>query len=103
MRAYRRRMTAAPKIVLQLPLTDKALLPGFVEACIAENVSLIAVLGEGCEAVEDEIDWLIVGDGTDESRFITTSSHPGETLDEVVEFATAWRTDAASPTRIVRL
>lgn len=96
-------MTVEPKIVLQVPLTDKALLPAFVEACIAESVSLIAVVGEGCEEVEDEIDWLIVGDGTDENRFITTSSHPNEALDEVVEFATLWRTDAASPTRIVHL
>lgn len=96
-------MTVEPKIVLTLPIADKVMLPAFVEQCIARNVSLIAVHGEACERIEDEIDWLIVGDGTDDSRFITTSSHPGETLEEVVEFATAWWVNADGPTEIVQL
>jgi len=96
-------MTAEPKVVLQLPMSNAALLPVFVETCMAENVSLIAVVGEGCQEVEDQIDGLIVGDGTDDSRFITTSSHPDETLDQVVEFATAWRIKADGPTKVVRL
>lgn len=96
-------MTAEPKIVLTLPIADKSMLPVFVEQCIARSVSLIAVYGEGCERIEDQIDWLIVGDGTDESRFITTSSHPGETLKEVVDFATAWWVNADGPTEVVQL
>lgn len=96
-------MTVEPKIVLALPISDEASLPAFVEKCLADNVSLIAVLGEGCERIEDEIDWLIVGDGSDTNRFITTSSHPGETLHQVVEFATMWRVNADGPTEIVRI
>lgn len=96
-------MTVEPKIVLALPISNEAALAAFVEQCIARNVSLIAVQGEGCERVEDEIDWLIVGDGTDDSRFITTSSHPGETLEEALEFATAWWVNADGPTEVVRL
>jgi hypothetical protein len=96
-------MTVEPKIVLALPLSDEALLPAFVEKCLADKVSLIAVTGEGCERIEDEIDWLIVGDGSDAGRYITTSSHPGETLDQVVEFAAAWRVNADGPTEVVRL
>jgi hypothetical protein len=96
-------MSAEPKVVLQLPLSDGALLARFVETCLADNVSPIAVVGEGCEEVEDQIDWLIVGDGTDDSRFITMSSHPDSTLDEVVEFARAWRINADGPTKVVRL
>jgi hypothetical protein len=34
------------------------------------------------------IDRFIGGDGSDDTRFITTSSHPDEPLDEVVAFAT---------------
>lgn len=94
-------MTIEPKIVLALPMSDKASLAAFVEQCVARNVSLIAVQGEGCARIEDEIDWLIVGDGTDDSRFITTSSHPGETLEEALEFAAAWNADG--PTEVVRL
>ncbi len=96
-------MTVEPKIVLELPLSDEGLLPAFVETCLARNVSLIAVVGEGCRRIEDEIDALIVGDGSDDSRFITTSSHPGETLDQVVEFATGWWINAEGPTEVVRL
>ncbi len=96
-------MPAESKIVLELPLSDEALLPAFVEQCIADNVSLIAVVGEGCERIEDEIDWLIVGDGTDNSRFITTSSHPGEALEEATEFARLWWVNADGPTRVVRI
>jgi hypothetical protein len=92
-----------PKVVLCLPLSDEALLAPFVEDCLADSVSLIAVHGEGCEQIEDQIDWLIVGEGADESRYITTSSHPGETLEEVLEFAADWRVNADGPTRAVRL
>ena len=96
-------MTTEPKIVLVLPLSDKALLPAFVEKCLADNVSLIAVMGEGCAQIEDEIDGLIVGDGSDDTRFITTSSHPDEPLDEVVDFATMWWINADGPTHVVRI
>ncbi|MBJ7447474.1 MAG: hypothetical protein JHC81_08060 [Brevundimonas sp.] len=96
-------MTVEPKIVLALPISDEVMLAAFVERCLARNVSLIAIQGDGCERIEDEIDSLIVGDGTDESRFITTSSHPGETLEEAVEFATAWRMNADGATEVVRL
>lgn len=96
-------MTVEPKIVLALPISNKAALAVFVEQCVSRNVSLIAVQGEGCERIEDEIDWLIVGDGADDSRFITTSSHPGETLEEALEFATAWWLSADGPTEVVRL
>jgi hypothetical protein len=95
-------MQFEPKIVLALPLSDEALLPDLVEKWIANGVSLIAIVGEECERIEDEIDWLIVGDGSDEGRFITTSSHPGERLEEAIEFATAWRINADGPTEVVR-
>lgn len=96
-------MTTEPKIVLVLPLSDRALLPAFVEKCVADNVSLIAVIGEGCAQIENEIDGLIIGDGSDDSRFITTSSHPDEPLDEVVDFATTWWINADGPTHVVRI
>ena len=98
-----RRMKVEPKIVLELPLSDEALLPAFVKKCLARNASLIAVVGDGCQRVEDEIDELIVGNGSDDRRFITTTSHPGETLDQVVEFATVWWINADGPTEVVRI
>ncbi len=96
-------MTLEPKVVLVLPLSHRDLLPAFVEKCLADNVSLIAIVGEGCAQIEDEIDGLIVGDGSDHTRFITTSSHPDEPLDEVVDFATMWWVNANGPTHVIRL
>jgi hypothetical protein len=97
-------MTYAPKIVLQLPLSDPELLTPFVEACVRDGVTLIAVVGEGCRKVEDMIDELIVGDGSDESRFsIATTSHPGETLEEVMEFASILTVDRTKEVELVRL
>jgi len=91
-----------PKIILQLPIEDRSSLSAFVEKCLLEKASLIAIVGNGCAETEDEIDGLIVGDGADDSRFITTTSHPDETLEEVIEFASWWG-DADAPTRVIRL
>jgi len=68
------------------------------------GVALIAVWGEGCRAVEDLIDEIVVGDGSDDSRFITTSAHQGETLENVIEFARNWATeDGRQGAEVVRL
>ena len=83
-------MTLAPRIVLHSPVVDHASLEPFVEQCLKDDVRLIAIWGEGAQALDEEVDWLVVGDGADESRYITTSSHPEESLEEVLEFASYW-------------
>ena len=83
-------MRYPPKIVLCAPLTDKEALEPFVEKCLRDQVVLIAVVGDGCRHVEDLIDEITVGDGSDQSRFIVTTSHPTESIEAVLEFATHW-------------
>ncbi len=83
-------MSLSPRIVLHSPVVDHAALEPFVEQCLKDGVRLIAIWGEGAAALEDDVDWLVIGDGTDASRYITTSSHPEESLEEVLEFASAW-------------
>lgn len=69
-----------------------------------DGVALIAVWGEGCGMVEDRIDDIAVGDGSDDSRFLTTSAHEGETLKAVIEFARNWVTeDGRQGAEVVRL
>lgn len=80
-------MSYAPKIVLLLPLSNPGLLPDFVEACVRDHVALIAVVREAASEVHDVIDELIAGDGSDRRRFIATTFHTEETLEEVMEFA----------------
>jgi hypothetical protein len=85
-------MPYAPKLVLRLPLSDEGALRPFVEACLRDRVELIAVSGVGAEQVEDLIDDLVVGDGSDSTRFICTSAHPDETLEDALEFAFSFKT-----------
>jgi len=86
-------MPLPPRIVLHTPVVDERSLEPFIEECLRDGVRLIAVVGEGADALEEEIDWIVVGDGTDENRFLVTSSHPDESLEDVLEFASAWRCD----------
>lgn len=83
-------MSLPPRIVLHAPVMDQAALGPFVERCLRDGVRLIAVVGEGAEALEEEIDWLVIGEGGDKRRFLVTSSHPGESVPEVLEFASGW-------------
>jgi hypothetical protein len=96
-------MGHAAKIVLELPISNPDLLPSFVEACIRDGVMLIAIVGEGCRKTEDIIDELIVGDGSDKSRFIATSSHPGEAVGTVIELASTLEPEGAHSVELVRL
>lgn len=56
-----------------------------MEACLADGVELIAIGGDGARELEDEIDWIIVGDGSNPDRFIATTAHG--TIEEAREFA----------------
>jgi hypothetical protein len=84
------------KVVLQLPLSAPDKLPAFVEKCVVDAVELICVAGPLADEIEDQIDWLVVGDGSDADRFIVTTAHPEEPMDRVISFATAWSGDAAT-------
>ena len=96
-------MSYAPKIVLQLPLSDPDLLAPFVEACIRDKVGLISVVGEGCSEIHDLIDERVVGDGCDERRFIMTSFHPDETVQQVFEFVSAWEAERGGAVELIKL
>ena len=97
-------MPYQPAVVLALPLSAEDVLEPFVEACLVDAVALIAVWGKDCGEVEDLIDEIIVGDGSDDSRYITTSAHEGETLEDVMELAGHWVTeDGRQGAEVVRL
>jgi len=82
-------MAYQKKVVLYCPEGYTEKVDALVEDFIRDGVSLVAVAGKDCDKVEEIIDELVVGDGSDESRYILTSSHPGETVDEVIAFAKA--------------
>lgn len=96
-------MPYAPKIILQLPLSNEEALSPFVETCLRDSVSLIAVNGFDASYIEDLIDELIVGDGSDPARSVTTTAHPDESLEKVLEFAATWKAELGGEVQLVRL
>ncbi|HTO63903.1 MAG TPA: hypothetical protein VMM15_21900 [Bradyrhizobium sp.] len=98
-------MQYAQKIILHAPPWHSPKLEAFVEKCIRDSVVLVCVIGNDCARVEDVIDELVVGDGSDPSRFLNTTSHPNESIAEVQAFAEAWTLDVGptSPAQEVRL
>ncbi|MGY3452831.1 hypothetical protein [Bradyrhizobium sp. USDA 4353] len=85
-------MPYARKIILHTPLVDPAKLDSFVEACLADGVVLVAVVGPEASLVDDLIDEIVVGDGSDPGRIrkLTTTLHPDEPLAEVLDFVASW-------------
>ncbi len=83
-------MKLARKIILHSPVSDKRLLEPFVEQCLCDGVSLVAVVGPGCARLEDLIDEIVVADGSDPDRFVCTTSHPDESFTDVVNMVECW-------------
>jgi hypothetical protein len=93
----------ARKIILHSPVSDEALLDDFVEQCLRDEVSLIAIVGPGCSRLEDIIDEIVVGDASDPNRFLCTSSHPDEPFEDVLNMVEHWEMERADPVQQVRL
>jgi hypothetical protein len=89
-KVYVQSMPFARKLILHAPVSNEALLERFVETCLAERVSLLAIFGPASDALEEQIDWLVIGNGSQPNRFLCTSSHPNEPLDEVLMMVDAW-------------
>jgi flavodoxin len=67
-----------------------------------QGYELFCVVGKQCELWEEIMDELAVGDGTN-SRYITTTSHPDETEEEVIEFAKNFSINKESGVVVVRI
>ena len=60
---------------------------------IDEGVELFCAQGKECEKWEEAMDWLCVQldtSGEKPGAFCTTTCHPNESVEEVVEFARNW-------------
>lgn len=62
-------------------------MPSLVEAFIADGVRYVGVVGPEASLTEDLIDEYVVGDGSDDSRYILTANHQGKSLEEALESA----------------
>ncbi|SFJ12671.1 hypothetical protein SAMN03159338_0862 [Sphingomonas sp. NFR04] len=96
-------MSLASKIILHSPVKDERRLAAFVEQCLADGVSLLAIVGPGCTELEETIDWLVTGDGGNPGRFLCTTSHPDEPFDDVLNMAHTWELERGNLVQEVRL
>lgn len=71
-----------------------------IESLIRDGVKFVGVVGKDCEKIEDLIDEIVVGDGNN-VNFVLTSSHPGESLEEAIEFARSLSLEYAGEVQIV--
>ena len=69
---------------------------------LEKEYELFCVVGEDCMLWEEIMDELAVGDGTN-PRCIITTSHPDETVEEVIEFAETFGTNKASGVDVVHI
>ncbi len=67
-----------------------------------QGYELFCVVGKGCVVWEDIMDGLSVGDGTN-PRYITTTSHPEESIEDVIEFAKMFSINKESDVDVVRI
>ena len=96
-------MPYGAKVVLRCVSEPLPGLGPLVEAFLRDGVKFVGVVGPGAAHVEELIDELVVADGTDEERFILTSSHEGESLQDAVEFAKGLTGDYSGEVQIVDL
>ena len=96
-------VTLSPKIILHAPVSDEALLVDFVERCLRDGVSLIAILGPDSERLEDVIDDLVVGDGSIPGRFLVTMAQGDDPIDETMELVRSWDSELGGGVEDVRL
>lgn len=73
-----------------------------LSSLLDDGYELFCAVGKDCELWEEAMDEMAVGDGSN-SRYITTTSHPGESVEEVVTFAESWPTKKPSGVKVVTI
>jgi hypothetical protein len=93
----------APRIVLHSLSGDPQGIDALVEEFLKDGVKFVGVVGKNAARIEDVVDEAVVGDGSDDSRFLLTSSHEGETLDDALHFARSLSSEYGQGVQIVEV
>jgi hypothetical protein len=80
---------AAParKVVLVSRGREVPGLAALVDTWLARGVLYVGVVGTHAQAIEDAIDRLCIGDGSNPRFLLTASHHAEESLDDAIELA----------------
>lgn len=93
-------MSYESKVVLHSKSGYWPEMDALIESLIRDGVKFVGVVGDDCEKIEDIIDEMVVGEGNNDN-FILTSSHPGESLEEAIEFARSLSLEYAGEVQVV--
>jgi hypothetical protein len=93
----------ASKIVLHCRSHRTANLDELVETFLRDGVRFVGVVGVDASFVEGVIDAIVVGDESDGRRFILTSSHPNESVEDAIEFARSLKGEYAGEVQVVEV
>jgi hypothetical protein len=93
-------MAAPRKIVVHSTSGLRPEFSALVAEWIKEGVVFLGIVGLDAAKLEDVADDVAVGDGSN-PYFLLTTSHPGESLGDVVEFAEMLTGEHAGPVRVV--
>ncbi|MDR7307895.1 hypothetical protein [Rhodoferax saidenbachensis] len=58
-----------------------------LQQLVDDKVELFCAVGVDAANWEDALDWLCIGPSGESLHFITTTSHPDESVEEVIAFA----------------
>jgi len=92
-----------PKIVLNSTAGYHTGIDALVEEFRRCSVKFVGVVGVDCERIETIIDELVVGDASDLSWDLLTSSHPRESLVEAVAFARSLTMELTGDVQVVEV
>ena len=95
-------MSNPKKIVLNCRTGYNSRLDALVEKFIRDGVVFVGVVGEDCARVEDIIDEIVVGNG-DRNYDMVTSSHPSESVEDVIRYADALVGELAGETQVIEI
>ena len=94
-------MPSARKVVLHCKNGVPSNIAGLASQFVKDGVVFVATVGPGCQRAEDIIDKVAIEHGSPDRNFILTSSHPDETLEEVIEFARSLSAEYAGEVQVV--
>ena len=96
-------MPFAKHLVLHCPNGVPVSMAELAAQFVVDGVELVASVGPACREIEDIIDDATIEAGSPDRNFILTSSHPGESLADVIAFAQLFVGECDGPVQVVEL
>jgi hypothetical protein len=74
-----------------------------LRSLIDRKIELFCAVGKDCRKWEDVMDGLCFGPDGEQVHFVVTSSHPQESVDDVISFARLWSSQSHDAVEVIEL